>query len=56
MNYFNAINKIIIDSVVLPFKSEKINMSFGCYGCRDSTDEKPNEAVICEENGINDST
>lgn len=37
---------VCVDSVVLPFKSQKINMSFGCYGCRDATDAKPNEAIL----------
>jgi len=37
---------VCVGSVVLPFKSQKINMSFGCYGCRDATDAKPNEAIL----------
>jgi uncharacterized protein (DUF169 family) len=35
-----------VDSVVIPFLSEKINMSFGCYGCRDATDAAPGEALL----------
>jgi uncharacterized protein (DUF169 family) len=35
-----------VDSVVLPFLSNKINMSFGCYGCRDATDAAPSEALL----------
>jgi uncharacterized protein (DUF169 family) len=35
-----------VDSVVLPFLSGKINMSFGCYGCRDATDAATGEAVL----------
>ena len=42
----NILQAVCVDSTVLPFKSEKINMSFGCYGCRDATDAKPNEAVL----------
>jgi len=35
-----------VDSVVLPFLSNRINMSFGCYGCRDATDAAPSEALL----------
>ena len=35
-----------VDSVVLPFLSGRINMSFGCYGCRDATDAAPGEALL----------
>ena len=42
----SILQAICVDSIVLPFKSQKINMSFGCYGCRDATDAKPNEAIL----------
>lgn len=42
----SILQAVCVDSVVLPFKSQKINMSFGCYGCRDATDAKPNEAIL----------
>jgi uncharacterized protein (DUF169 family) len=35
-----------VDSVVLPFLSQRINMSFGCYGCRDATDAATSEALL----------
>ena len=35
-----------VDSVVLPFLSGRINMSFGCYGCRDATDAASSEALL----------
>lgn len=35
-----------VDSVVLPFLSDRINMSFGCYGCRDATDAASGEALL----------
>lgn len=35
-----------VDSVVLPFLSGRINMSFGCYGCRDATDAASGEALL----------
>ncbi|NCS90349.1 MAG: hypothetical protein AUK34_03430 [Ignavibacteria bacterium CG2_30_36_16] len=42
----SILQAVCVDSIVLPFKSQKINMSFGCYGCRDATDTKPNEAIL----------
>ena len=42
----SILQAMCVDSTVLPFKSGKINMSFGCYGCRDATDAKPNEAIL----------
>jgi len=42
----SILQAVCVDSIVLPFKSQKINMSFGCYGCRDATDAKPNEAIL----------
>jgi uncharacterized protein (DUF169 family) len=35
-----------VDSIVLPFLSGRINMSFGCYGCRDATDAASSEALL----------
>lgn len=42
----SILQAVCVDSVVLPFLSQRINMSFGCYGCRDATDAKPNEAIL----------
>ena len=42
----SILQAVCVDSVVLPFLSGKINMSFGCYGCRDATDTQPNEAIL----------
>lgn len=42
----SILQAVCVDSVVLPYMSQKINMSFGCYGCRDATDAKPNEAIL----------
>jgi len=35
-----------VDGAVLPFVEQRINASFGCYGCRDATDFGPEEGVI----------
>ncbi len=42
----SILQAVCVDSTVLPLKSQKMNMSFGCYGCRDATDAKPNEAIL----------
>ena len=42
----SILQAVCVDSVVIPFLSQKINMSFGCYGCRDATDAQPNEALL----------
>lgn len=42
----SILQAVCVDSVVLPYKSQKINMSFGCYGCREATDARPNEAIL----------
>lgn len=42
----SILQAVCVDAVVLPFLSQKINMSFGCYGCRDATDVKPSEAIL----------
>ncbi len=35
-----------VDSTIIPYKEDRLNYSFGCYGCRDATDIKPSEAII----------
>ena len=35
-----------VDSTILPFLSGEVNMSFGCYGCREATDMQDDEAII----------
>lgn len=42
----SILQAVCVDSVVLPHLKQDINMSFGCYGCRDATDAQPNEALI----------
>lgn len=37
---------ICVDTAVLPFKLNRLNMTFGCYGCRDATDIQPGEAAL----------
>ncbi len=35
-----------VDSTIIPYKQHKMNLSFGCYGCRDATDLGPDETVL----------
>ena len=35
-----------VDATLIPFKEQRLNMSMGCYGCRDATDIGNNEAVL----------
>lgn len=35
-----------VDATLIPYKENKMNLSFGCYGCRDATDIGPDETVI----------
>ena len=35
-----------VDSTIIPFVENRLNFSYGCYGCRDATDIGPNEAVL----------
>ena len=35
-----------VDATLIPYKKNKMNLSFGCYGCRDATDIGPDETVL----------
>ena len=35
-----------VDSTIIPYQEHRLNMSYGCYGCRDATDIGPNETVL----------
>lgn len=45
-----------VDSTIIPFIDKTINLSMGCYGCREATDLKPGETVLgfpgCDLEGI----
>lgn len=42
----SILQAVCVDSVVLPHLKQDINMSLGCYGCRDATDAAPHEALL----------
>lgn len=42
----SILQAVCVDSTVLPFLSQNINISFRCYGCRAATDAKANEALL----------
>lgn len=35
-----------VDSTIIPYLENRLNIGYGCYGCRDATDIEPNETVL----------
>ena len=35
-----------VDATIIPYKHQKMNLSYGCYGCRDATDIEAGEAIL----------
>jgi uncharacterized protein (DUF169 family) len=35
-----------VDATIIPYKQKKMNLSFGCYGCRDATDIELGESIL----------
>jgi len=35
-----------VDATIIPYLEQRVNISYGCYGCRDATDIGPQEAVL----------
>lgn len=35
-----------VDCTILPHQQDRLNFTFGCYGCREATDIGPHEAVV----------
>ena len=35
-----------VDATLIPYKTQKMNLSYGCYGCRDATDIGHDESVL----------
>jgi uncharacterized protein (DUF169 family) len=35
-----------VDATVIPYLEQRLNLSYGCYGCRDATDIHPSETVL----------
>ncbi|MGC8816801.1 MAG: DUF169 domain-containing protein [Candidatus Hadarchaeum sp.] len=35
-----------VDATVIPYLEDRLNYSFGCYGCRDATNIGTNEAIL----------
>jgi uncharacterized protein (DUF169 family) len=35
-----------VDATVIPYLENRLNLCYGCYGCRDATDIGPGEAVL----------
>ncbi|MGB9620088.1 MAG: DUF169 domain-containing protein [Armatimonadota bacterium] len=35
-----------VDATIIPYVDQRLNYSYGCYGCRDATDIGPDEGVL----------
>ncbi|HII75937.1 MAG TPA: hypothetical protein HA264_02605 [Methanolinea sp.] len=35
-----------VDATIIPYREQRLNFNFGCYGCRDATDIGPGEAIL----------
>ena len=35
-----------VDATIIPYREQRLNQCFGCYGCRDATNLGSNEAVL----------
>jgi hypothetical protein len=35
-----------VDATIIPYKEKVLNFSYGCYGCREATDMRPEETVV----------
>jgi len=35
-----------VDATIIPFLENRLNLSYGCYGCRDATDIRASETVL----------
>lgn len=35
-----------VDSTIIPYLENRLNLGYGCYGCRDATDLGANETVL----------
>jgi uncharacterized protein (DUF169 family) len=35
-----------VDATIIPYKQQKMNLSYGCYGCREATDISTDETVL----------
>jgi len=41
-----VLQAMCVDSTVIPFLHGRLNMGFGCYGCREATDIGPGDAAL----------
>lgn len=35
-----------VDATIIPYKEQRLNASYGCYGCREATDIGQNETIL----------
>jgi uncharacterized protein (DUF169 family) len=41
-----VLQAVCVDATIIPYLENRLNFSFGCYGCRDATDIGMNEAIL----------
>ncbi len=41
-----VLQAICVDATLIPYKKQSMNLSYGCYGCRDANDIKTGETAI----------
>ena len=41
-----VLQAVCVDATLIPYLTSELNISLGCYGCRDATDIEPEDAVI----------
>ncbi len=41
-----VLQAVCVDATVIPYLEKRLNLSYGCYGCRDATDILPGESVL----------
>ncbi len=37
---------VCVDATLIPYKEQRMNLSYGCYGCRDANDIKTGETAV----------
>ena len=41
-----VLQAMCVDSTIIPYLEGRLNLGFGCYGCREATDIEPGEAAL----------
>ncbi|MCM8769822.1 MAG: DUF169 domain-containing protein [Candidatus Omnitrophica bacterium] len=41
-----VLQAVCVDATLIPYRKQELNISLGCYGCREATDMGANEAIL----------